>query len=373
VTRGNKILAGLLAVQLVLAIVMLTRDRGGGLAAPAPLTAGLDAKAVTRVQIFAKRDKTATGDDKPALDLAKKGDAWVMASGFDYPVDATKIDTLVGNLARLQSRGPITTSAARHGQLGVADGGYERKLIITTAKGDQVFLVGGPAGAQRTAVRVGTGAAVHAVPSKDLSAWSIDTQAKGWVTGSYLEVPKDEVVAVTVKTAKGTVELDRSTGSWLVTENGAPYQLGAGESINTLAIDTAVAKATRLELAAPGDPARDAASPTATITIRSKPPAPAPAPTSDGDAGVEAAPPAPASVPDRVIDVVADGERYWVRERGNPRAVLVDKLALDDVVQLGRDKLVSTTPPKGAPLPGAAQPPGPGQPPMDIPGMPSPG
>jgi hypothetical protein len=364
VTRGNKILAGLLAVQLVLAIVMLTRDRGGGLAAPAPLTAGLDAKAVTRIQIFAKREKTATGEDKPVLDLAKKGDAWVMASGFDYPVDATKVETLVGNLARLQSRGPIATSAARHGQLGVADGAYERKLIVTTAKGDQVFFVGGAAGAQRTAVRVGTGAAVHAVPNKDLSAWSIDTLPKGWVSGSYLEVPKDEVVAVTVKTAKGSVELDRSTGSWLVTENGASYQLAAGESINMLAIDGAVAKATKIEVAAPGDPGRDAASPTATITIRSKPPAPAPA--ADGDAGVEAA---PASVPDRVIDVVADGERYWVRERGNPRAVVVDKWALDDVVLLGRDKLVSTTPPKGAPLPGAAQP----APPMDVPGLPDPG
>jgi hypothetical protein len=367
VTRTNKILAGLLVVQLVLAIVMLTRDQGGGLAAPTPLTAGLDAASVTRIQVFAKREKTATGEDKPSVDLVKKGDAWVVASAFDYPVDAAKVDTLIGNLGKLQSRGPIATSAARHAQLGVADGAYERKVIVTTAKGDQVITVGGSAGAQRTAVRVGTGAAVHAVPSKDLSAWSIDGEARGWVDRSYVEVPKDEVVGVTVTTAKGSIELDKSSGNWLATENGKDFVLGAGESINTLAIEQTAGKATKIELAAPADPNRDAASPTATITIRSKPPA------VDADAGVAAV---AVSAPDRVIDVIADGERYWVRERGSPHAVLVDKWALDDVVQLGRDKLVSTTPPKGAPAPGAAQPPqGMELPPgmQGMPGMANPG
>ena len=355
-TRLNKILIGLLVVQIVLAIVMLTRDRGGGPAQLEALSAGIDAAKVTRVQVFAKRDKGATGEAKVGVDLVKKGDAWVVASAFGYPVDAEKVTKLLTGVSGLKSRGAIATSASRHVQLAVADDVYERKLVVTTPAGDRVYFIGGNAGTQRTAVRVGGDARVHAVPSRDLSAWSVDPEAKGWVDRTYLEIPKDEVVAISVKTAKGVVEVDKSGGRWRVAIGGVPVTLAAGETIDGAGIDALAGKLSRVELAEPADPARDASSPTATITVRTQ------APATDADAGAVSAAP-----PERVIDVIADGERYWIHERGNARAVLVDKWALDSVVDMSRDTLVKKpAPPAGAAAGSAAAPP----PPPAIPGLP---
>jgi hypothetical protein len=354
VTRLNKILVGLLVVQIALAVVMLTRDGGEAPAQLEPLSAGIDAAKVTRVQVFAKRDKGATGEAKPGVDLVKKGEAWVVASAFDYPVDPEKVTKLLTSVSGLKSRGAIATSASRHVQLGVADQVYERKLVVTTAAGDRVYFIGASAGTQRTAVRVGGDAKVHAVPSRDLSAWSVDPEARGWVERTYLEIPKDEVVAVNVKTAKGVVEVDKTQGHWRVSVGGTPVTLAAGETVDGPGIEAMIGKLGRLELAEPADPARDASSPTATITVRQV------APATDADAGAVSAAP-----PERVIDVIADGERYWVRERGNARAVLVDKWALDTVVDMSRESLVK----KPAP-PAAAGAPAPTAPPPAIPGLP---
>lgn len=49
-----------------------------------------------------------------------------------------------------------------------------------------------------------------------------------------------------------------------------------------------------------------------------------------------------------MIDVIADGTRYWVKLRGAPRAVFVDKARLDAVVEAERAKLVKPAAPKAS-------------------------
>jgi hypothetical protein len=53
-----------------------------------------------------------------------------------------------------------------------------------------------------------------------------------------------------------------------------------------------------------------------------------------------------------VIDVIADGTSYWVHDRSSPRAGLVDKARLDEVLAVDRDKLVKKPAPP-APKAGA--------------------
>jgi hypothetical protein len=72
-----------------------------------------------------------------------------------------------------------------------------------------------------------------------------------------------------------------------------------------------------------------------------------------------------------VIDVIDDGTSYWVHDRSQPRAGLVDKTRLDAVLAANRDKLVKKpAPPTPAPKPGAgsgvggSMPGAPGMPPM---------
>jgi hypothetical protein len=112
----------------------------------------------------------------------------------------------------------------------------------------------------------------------------------------------------------------------------AAPSLAAGESLDQAAIERLVGQVATLDVSAPGDPKRDATKPTATITVERK--------------AKDATTPAPT-----IIDVIADGESYWVHDRSLPRAALVDKGRLDGVLQADRDKLVKKPPPPPPPLP----------------------
>jgi uncharacterized protein DUF4340 len=373
-TRAHKILIGLLVVQVALIALMLRRSSEPQPVKEVPLLAGLDAAKVTRVRLFA------SGADKPGVDLVKKGAAWVVASHFDYPADAAKVKGLIEPLAKIAAGEPIATSATRHKQLRVADTDFDRKIVLSLeGGGEKTLVIGNPAGARRTALRLG-GDNVYA--ATDVSYFI--AEPSGFVSTKYVDIPKADVERLTVRRDQQMIELARAatptppagTGSgsgspgagsaaaadgagegsgsaaaagpsWTVTIDGAPVKLAAGESLDTDAIDRIVGQATSIDLKAPGDPKRDATKPTATVIIHRK--------------GAEQ----PTS-----LDVIADGESYWVHQRELDRAIIVDKSTLGDVVTVDRDKLVKKPPPPPAPAPGAgsgagsaAKPPGPAVPP----------
>ncbi|MDX2092556.1 MAG: DUF4340 domain-containing protein [Kofleriaceae bacterium] len=323
-TRFHKFALGLLAVQLVLAVVMLRTPDDAAAAKDKPLLPGFDVAKVTRVVVSSSQSTA-------PIDLVKRDGGWVLASHFDYPVDATKITDLLGPLAKMAAAAPIATSPNRHKQLRVANDDHERRLIVTIDGKEQTILLGGSAGARRTAVRLGNEERVFAV--RGISAYSAGTEPRQWIDASYVKVPRDEISAITVQRGASTVELARASTSapWTASLDGAPVAPAAGESLDATAIDNLVTAASTIELAAPGDPKRDVATPTATITIaRTSTTATSPAPV--------------------VIDVLLDGDRYWVRQRGADRAGLVDKHRLEPLLGVTRDKLVQSrpqTPPKG--------------------------
>jgi len=365
-TRFHKILIAALAIQLVLAVIVLTRGDDSAALKEHPLLAGFDAAKVTRLRV------TGSGDAAKTIDLVKQGTNWVMASGFDYPVEATKVTDVLTPIAKMAAAAPIATQASRHKQLKVADTEFERKLVITVDGKDLTLLLGGPAGARRNAVRIGGDDKVYAVAG--VTPWSINTEPRPWVDASYVKIPTDQVAKVVVERDGRKLELAREsppaaagTGSgagsaagsgagsaagsaagsgagsgagsaasppehWTASIDGAPLKPGTGESLDEPTIDRLVGEAASIDLTSPGDPKRDAAKPTATITIERKPSAGStPAPT--------------------LVDIVADGSSYWVHDRSLPRAVLVDKARLDELLGADRDKLIKKPPP---PPPAAA-------------------
>jgi hypothetical protein len=348
VNRANQILIGLFAVQIVLAIVTLSADNGAPPAKLEAIAPDLDATKVTRVQIFDARARDAATPEAAAVDLQKSGPGWVLANKFQYPVDAAKVTILLTDLASMKARGPMATSKARHAQLGVADDDYQRKVIVTTDAGDRTFFIGGSAGGRLTAVRKGGEDKVYAVGG--ISSYSVDATPRGWVDDQYFTVTKDDIVGLEVKTDHGDLALDRSLGPWMLTENGAPSPLAAGEVIDGTKVDALLAKLQTLTLSEPADPARDASHPTATITLRMKGAA-APA----TDAGPAVSEPGP----ERVLDVIVDADKDWVHERNNPRAALVDPSLLQQVIELSKAAVVGsatapapTAPPEPEPEPG---------------------
>ncbi len=324
-SRFHKILIGLLAIQVVLAVVMLTRHDDSAARKPEPLLAGFDAAKITRLAVYSK--DTA----KPAIELARQGAGWVLASSYDYPVTESKVNALLASLAKLAAPAPIATQPARQKQLHVAASEFERKLVLTAGATPTTLFVGSSVGARRSAVRLGDDPRIYAVGG--LTAYSIGDEPRQWVDTKYVAVNKDELAKVTIDHGGTSIALERDGDHWKAAVGGTPLALAANETLDTSKIDQVVAAASSIELTSPADPKRDASKPTATITLMRK------AKTTSSPAPV-------------VIDVVADGGSYWVHDRASPRAVTVDKTRLADVVELTRDKLVKKLETTAKPEPG---------------------
>jgi hypothetical protein len=331
-TRLNKVLAGVLVLQVLLAVLVLSRSGDTINLKQEPVLPGFDAATVTRLQIFEN------GAAKPTVDLVK-GTAWVLASHWDYPADPAKIDAALAPLAKMTAgEDPVATSTSRHKQQKVADTDFDRKLVITGTGGKEITLFIGTTKARRTSVRL-------AGDERVLGATGVSTPSavpRDWIAGSYSEIPRDDIDKISIQRGTSTLELDRtqaaapagsgSAGSgsaapertWRLAIDGAPAALAAGEQLDTYAIDTIVSAVSTIG-AMPADPKRDASKPAATITVTKK----------DGVA--------------LVFDVVADGEYRWVKQRGLERATTVDKERLESVLAADRSKLVS----KPEPVPGA--------------------
>lgn len=354
-TRVHKILFALLAVQAVLAAVVLSRRDDSTAHKPEAVLAGFDAAAVTQFAVYGK------DGSKPGVTLAKHGDKWVVSSSFDYPVAEAKVSDLLTSIVKMSAASPIATQASRHKQLHVDDTEFERKLVITTARGDSTLLLGTQAGARRTAVRRGGDARVFAVSG--LNVWSIGAEPRDWVDAGYLKIGPDDVDKITIERDGVRNELQRDGAQWKPSIAGAAIKLAAGETLDLAAIQRIVTAATSIELRAPGDPKRDASKPTATIAIERKAAQAAQAGSGAalGSGSAQAVPAgqaAPAPPAPTIIDVIADGDSYWVHDRASPTAALVDKAKLSDLVELSREKLVTKPMPEAKPT----TPPSPAQP-----------
>jgi hypothetical protein len=293
-TRFHKVLIVLLAAQVGLAVAIQLRHDDAAPPKEHPLLAGFDAAKVTHIQITDKAGKP--------IDLAKQGTSWVIASGFNYPVPEAKIDELLAPIAKLSAATPIATKATSEKQLHVADADFTHKITVTENGKDTTFFVGAPVGMRRMAFRFANDPNVYAVGSLYTSA-----EPNEWMDAKYVDIPKADVTKITVDKAGSSLVIDP-----------------ADKSLDANKLSTIVGDVAEIQPLAPGDPKRDASHPTATVTIERK-----------ADSGTSAAP--------IVLDVIADGDHYWVKQRGLDRAVTVTKNAVEEVLDATKDSLVKKT------------------------------
>lgn len=343
----NKILAAALVAQLVLAVVVLTRDPATTVAELVPVVS-FDKATVTRVQIDAAAEPGADGKPTPPrkIDLVKQEGGWVLASHHAYPADAAKVEELLTKLDALRTRGASATGAARAKQLQVADDDFGRKLTLTRDGGaDIVLLIGDVAGPGRTALRRAGSDEILSVAGMPSSGVSIEPA--DYVATSFSEVDEAKVARLTVKNARGTFALERAADGWKIAIDGKPTAPPKGEVVDTFNVDDLVRAAAKIEFAAPADPARQVASPEATVTVAiAEPPA--------------AGQPAPAestAAEERVFELASDkDDQYFVRQKGNPRPVLVRGSRLRALLELDRTKLFRKPDPPPPPSAPGAQP-----------------
>jgi hypothetical protein len=241
----NKILAGLLGVQVLLAIATWSTRS----AAPEPEGAKdlltFDLGDVTKVEISEKAGAEG-GEAKAASDtvtLAKSGDGWVVASAGDYPAKPGKVEEVVGKLVDLKVRNPIATQKANHNALRVGDREYGRKVKLE-AGGKTVELIVGSGSGNSSHVRLADSDEVYR--ARGVSTFSISTGVRSYVETKYLETKVDALTSINVRNAKGTLTLQKGEdGEWQLAE------LPPGAELDTTKLKTLVNAVARLNLNAP--------------------------------------------------------------------------------------------------------------------------
>ena len=95
----NKILVGLLAVQLVAFVVgQFSGTASARRTVPQPLLSALEANKVTKIEILGKPKKEDSDPKQESMTLEKVNGKWGVATADQYPVNAEKVKELTEKL-----------------------------------------------------------------------------------------------------------------------------------------------------------------------------------------------------------------------------------------------------------------------------------
>lgn len=342
--RTNKILAGLLGVQVLLAVLVLLKSDQTRIGKLEPLIDGLSADKVERIRVFdsypaarqEEEEAKKTGNkDQPAVELVKRGSDWQLASHYDYPADGSKVTDLIDKVIAIRTRGPMASGKARQKQLEVADDDYQRKLVITAGGKDITLYVGASAGARQTSVRLAGSNDVHGAAG--LSAFAVGATPSAWIDTSYFKVEKEQIASIEVSNQNGTFTFEPAAagGGWTVEMNGKPVPVPAGNDLDKDYVDRVVSRVSAMTMNEPGDPKKNVDKPAVTVVVQMK--------AQQAAGGADGGPPA-ASQPGQeyTIDIGESGEKdkSFVKVRGSPHAALVHSLSLSELSELSASKLV---------------------------------
>ncbi len=336
--KTNKILVGALVAQLALTVLVYTHGHGpSGVRTARAVVPGLDASAVTKVEIYGARGK---GDDETvALRLRKQGADWVIDNRHGYPADSASVGALLSSVAAMTARGPATTGKGPLDQMQLADDHYAGKLVLTTPKGDQTLYIGKETGFQQRAVRLGKATDSYTVP--DLSASATQTQVSDWIDPVYLELAADDITGLTIERGGQTLSLARGDdGSWQLAGAAAPAAAGAAAApaLDKTKVGKLVDAARKIEIADIAGIAGDSDAsfgldaPRAHITLAVK--------SKDGDASDQA----------YVIDIgAAVGGNSYVHLGSNRFVVTEAASKLQPILDASADSLAPSPPAKATP------------------------
>ncbi|MBN2714920.1 MAG: DUF4340 domain-containing protein [Deltaproteobacteria bacterium] len=226
-TKTNKILIALLAVQAVLAAITWTAVKSTPEVTKKAPFFSFKSDDVTKVQVVATQgDKV-----QDPIVLEKDGDQWVLASSDKYPVKTDVMTELLDLLTQITVDSPIATTSANHVTLNVAKDAFDRKVTLTAGGKDITVYLGRNTRGNAQIREEGKNDVFEAV---GVSVWSINSRASHYVDTQYLLADADKTKRVTVTNAKGTIDFVKSGDDWdipglLDTLNASPEKPAEGE------------------------------------------------------------------------------------------------------------------------------------------------
>ncbi len=267
--RLNKILAFILALQLVLLAARALWPESESRALGEALLANFDTAAVTQLRI--------TDAGGKQLVLKKDGDNWVLPDYGNYPVMPTRVSLLLDKIKGLRTDRLITRSTTSHRRLRVSNDEFERLIEIESGDSTHKLYLGKSGGGSTLHVRLDDQPQVYLVSGLAISDAGV--AVSGWIDTLYFSVPSDQVISLRLQNANGTFEFTKSGDTWSMAG------LAEGETLNQQALTTLLNQVTSLRMSTPigkeeqADFGLDA--PQATITLRVLEPEETPEPTPD--------------------------------------------------------------------------------------------
>ena len=200
-------LAGLLAVQLLLAAV----SGGSGRLTPAATDAPLVAFEATQV----KRIEISAGTDTPALVLSRTDSGgWVLPALGDFPAMTTRVESLLDTLAALRRPLPIATSAAARERFKVADDAFAERLVLSDGQEPvATLMLGDSPGFRRRYLRPAGDEGVYDVR---FEVFNLSAQPNDWIAHDRLQLERDHIQRI-------------ATADWTLVKADDTWSLSAGE------------------------------------------------------------------------------------------------------------------------------------------------
>ncbi|MBN1402609.1 MAG: DUF4340 domain-containing protein, partial [Anaerolineae bacterium] len=234
--RHNRILAGILILQIAVAVVVFWPRAAQG-PASAPVFPGLDADQIVGLTI--------SESDGKQLALRKVAGDWVLPEADDYPANGTKIDPVIEKLVGLETGRLVARTMDSQRRLQVAPDDYVRRLELETADGQRwtVFLGSSPSyGA--THFRLDGQSDIYLTDG--VSTWELAATPSTWIDASYVDVPLADVRRFVLQNANGALVLTQDAeGAWSL------EGLAEGDTLDQSKASTLVRRAASLRMDRP--------------------------------------------------------------------------------------------------------------------------
>lgn len=207
-----RVLTGAFLVQGLLAIITWSSTSGSGPSEPRDLVA-VDAAELEKITIYDSVQRTEEAVEP--LVLEKSGEGWVVPSQFSIAATDAKMERLLEQIDKLESRRPIAQNAYRHADLDVAEDQHTRKLVLTPADGEDITVYLGSAQGSAAHVRLDGDDNVYLV--RGITGYGISTAANQYFDRNVLKVDANTVDGVAVTRADGTsFAFTRTDVGWTV-------------------------------------------------------------------------------------------------------------------------------------------------------------
>jgi hypothetical protein len=234
--RQHQILAGILAVQVVLSIFVFW-PRSGATAGGNPLFPDLESTDVIAL--------TVTDADGKAIVLRKVDGDWVLPEADDYPADAGKITPVISKILGLNSNRLVTRTAASHGRLQVSADDFVRRLDFETADGAKhtIYLGSSPSYGATHFREEGRD---ETYLTDQLSTFEASPEADSWIDTSYLAVTVEELTRMSLENANGSFDFTKDEeGNWTMAG------LVSDETLDQTQVGNVVRRGASLNMVAP--------------------------------------------------------------------------------------------------------------------------